>query len=247
MGISILLMDCAVGFKHKKIQPFVSSLGDWPLKYQTNNDQIHTFKANARFTIESASYSGHLSLKTYWIQSDTLFLQAEGPLGLDVGKIFVGKSRFILYNQFNNNFVSGSIDNPFLSKFFQTNLSLRELKQSILGRPPFPSAKIRLIDPINGIFSVNLGLNEYKYYVNPVTGLLEKWENIENGQVLVREQFKKYKEIDGIFIPGFIQIYLPLENERVSISYKDIELNNPIKNSIYTIEIGPKIKQLNLN
>jgi len=242
-----LIIGCAGGIKYKKVQPFITDLGDWPLKYQSNSGQIHTFKASARFTIESASYSGHFSLKTYWIQPDTLFLQAEGPLGLDVGKIFVGELRFILYNQYNNNFVSGNIDNPFFSKFLQTSFSLKELKQSILGRPPFPSSNIRLVDPTKGIFSVILGMNEYKYYVNPATGLLEKWENIENGQVLVREQFKNYKEIDDIFIPGFIQIYLPQQNERVSIFYKDIELNHPIENKIYTIEIGPKVKQLNLN
>jgi outer membrane lipoprotein-sorting protein len=243
----LLLSGCSGGLRTSISKPFLTDLQYWPQEYQRNRKLIHSFSGNARFTIESLQYSGHVSVKTYFVKPDTLFLQAEGPLGVDVGKIFIGKSRFIFYNQFENSFVSANLDNPFLGRFFQTNIPLKDLKRAIIGEPPTPVNSLKLADSNRGIFTYMIGQEEYRYIVNPQNGLLEAWEQSSGGQIEVRQEFLNYRQINDIYIPAQIKITLPQKKERITVFYKDIKLNKPVDPDVYTISINPKVKQLNLN
>jgi len=241
------LLSCTGGTKARISQPFVSDIANWPQQFEANFSKISTFEGSARLSIESPEFSGHISVKTYWISPDTFFIQAEGPLGLDIGKMYIGESRFIIYNQFENRFLSGSIDDEFLGKFLQTDIYLKDLREAILGRPLSYSIPLTLTDRNHGIFRKRIGSMDYRYVVNPATGLLESWEKLQNDRIRILEEFKNYRQIDHVYFPFLIQITLPAEQQRISVFYKEIILNNPIDSKIYTIEIGPKVKQLNLN
>lgn len=247
LSLVLFLFGCSGGIKTRITKPVVTDIADWPQQFEANFSKISTLEGDARLTIETMEFSGHISLKTYWISPDTFFVQAEGPLGLDVGKMFIGESRFIIYNQFENQYLSGSIDDKFLAKFLQTDIYLKDLRQATLGRPLIHAASLTLADANHGIFRQRIGSVDYRYVVNPVTGLLERWEKLQNDRIQVLQEFKNYHQIDQVYLPYLVQITLPREQQRISIFYKEIILNNPIDSKIYTIEIGPKVKQLNLN
>ena len=240
-------LSCSGSRKTSITKPVLTDISNWPLHFEQNYQKIHSLEGSAQLTIESADFSGHISLKIYWIQPDTFFIQAEGPLGLDIGKMFIGKSRFIIYNQFENQFLTGNVNDPYFGKFLQTDIYLKDLKQAVLGRPLTFSTSLIFADANHGVFRKRIGNKDYRFVVNPATGLLEKWESIEDNQIVIIEEFKNYKSIDDTYIPFFTQITLPIEQQRISIFYKEIILNKPIDSKIYTIEISPKVKQLNLN
>lgn len=243
----VFLFGCAAGVRTSVTKPFLTNISEWSQQFQKNYDRIQSFQGNARLTVESPQLSGHLSVEIYWIRPDTLYIQAGGPLGMDIGEMFLGRSRFIIHNQYENQFMAGDLDDPYMGKFLQTDIYLKDLKQAVLGRPLHLSSPLKLTDREGGVFRSQKGGGEYRYVVNPRTGLLESWEKLENGQVQVLQEFKNYHEIDGVYIPYLIQLTLPAEQQRISIFYKDVEINKPIDSGIYTIEIGPKVKQINLN
>lgn len=240
-------LSCTGGTKTRISLPAVTDIANWPQHFEANFAKIKTLEGSARISVETPQFAGHISLKTYWISPDTLFAQAEGPLGLDIGQMYIGESRFIIYNQFENRFLSGSIDDEFLGKFLQTDIYLKELKQAILGLPLYFSAPLTLTDKSHGIFRKRIGHIDYRYVVNPATGFLESWEKLRNDRTQIFEEFKNYHQIDDIYFPFLVHITLPAEQQRISIFYKEIVLNNPIDSKIYTVEISPKVKQLNLN
>ena len=243
----LYLLGCTGGTRTRISQPVVKDISNWPQQFEANFLKISTLEGNGRLSIETPQFSGHISLKAYWISPDTFFIQAEGPLGLDIGKMFIGESRFILYNQFENQYLSGSVNDEFLGKFLQTDIYLKDLRQATLGRPLSYLTSLTLTDPNHGIFRKRIGSVDYRYVVNPATGLLERWEKLQNDRIQILEEFKNYRQIDDVYLPYLIRVTLPLEQQQISIFYKEIVLNNPIDSKIYTIEIGPKVKQLNLN
>jgi len=241
------LFGCSGGIKTTLSKPVVKDISQWQQQYEQNFERINSFEGSARLTIESLEFSGHVSVKVYWIRPDTLFIQAEGPLGLDVGKMFIGKSRYLIYNQFNNEFLAGNIDDRYMSRFLQTDLYLKDLKPGVLGRPlDFPAA-LGLADADRGIFRKRSENYDYRFVVNPATGLLDRWEKIEDNQIIILQEFKNYRMLANIYFPYLIQITFPVQEQRISIFYKEIVLNEPINSEIYTIEINPKVKQLNVN
>jgi len=246
-GLLLLSLGCAGPLRKGVRQPFVRDISLWPEAYTQNYSKIRSFVGKARFTIESPEYSGHVGVKTYFAAPDTLFIHAEGPLGVDVGKIFIGPHRFIVYNPYNNNFVSGSLTDPYINNFLQTDIRLNELKTAAMGLLPLPSQGLRLSDPENGVFSYRREKELYRYTVNPVTGLLDKFEIVKQGKVVVLQEFKNYQKIGGLFMPALIRLTLPQKTERLSIFYQKLEVNVPIDSQTYSLLIGPKVKQLNRN
>jgi hypothetical protein len=198
-------------------------------------------------TIESPQFSGNVSVETYWTRPDRLYIQAEGPLGIDVGKIYVGSSRFIIYNQHENHFTSGSVDDPYLNRIWLTNFTLKELKFAALGYAVQAEEPLQLTDEFHGVFLSREGDIQHRFVVNPESGLLERCESIRDTKVFMQQEFKNYKIVNGFYIPQLIQITLLEQKERISVFYNDMEINKPIDPSKLVIQISPKVEQLNLN
>ncbi|RMF54916.1 MAG: DUF4292 domain-containing protein [Calditrichaeota bacterium] len=249
LGIFLLILfsGCGGGMRMMRVKSFVTKLHLWPEIYQQNFQRMDSFHGKAKLTVESQDFSGNVSVETYWVNPEHLYIKAEGPLGMDVGKMFIGKKRFIVYNQYNNFFTSGSIDDPYLNRFWQTNVSLKELKYAALGFPIHWDPAVTLVDTVNGIFITREDEIEYQYLVNPENGLLESLEVSRNNRVFLQQDFKNYRVVGGVYFPSIIQITLVDQKERVSIFYEEMEVNIPIDPEIYTIDVSSKVKQLNVN
>ena len=251
-----MLSGCAgsrqsgLGSGSSNLPPFVVSLDDWPERYRQNFENLRTFHGDARLTVESEQFGGNVDLETVWRSPDKLFLKAEGPLGLDIGKIFVGQERFIWYNQYENHYTAGNLSDPYLNRFLQTNITLEDLKYTVLGYTGQIADNVRLVDSTHGVFeSVDRYDDEisYRFVVNPKSGLLETVEALRQNRPYMRQDFRNYRIFDGIYMPGIVQVTMLDQRERVSIFYKSIKVNGPVAPHEYTIEISSKVEQLNVN
>ncbi len=218
----------------------------WPDFYIKNHQSVTSLQSKARFTIESSDFSTNFVVSLIFAKPDTLFFQAEALLGVDIGKVFVGKDRFIFYNQYENQFVAGSLNDPFQNNFLQTSIGLKQLKLAVLGDVPIPP-DLKLVDSAHGIFSALVNGEKWRYVVDLKTGELLKYEIYRNNQVVLREEFDRYRIIDGVLLPGLIRIISPGKREMVSVFHKDIKLNKRVDPGEYKIVIVPKVKQLMLS
>lgn len=244
LGMLILhFSGCTPGTIYKQPPPSFTSLNNWPDYYQKNYHRLLTMQSEALISLESPSMAMNFTVEMLYAAPDTLFIQAEGPFGIDVGKFFIGRQRFIIYNQFNNTFITGSLDDKFTSTFLETHLSLREIKNAFIGYSPLPP-QLQLVDQQHGIFAAPVNDKKYRYQVNPASGYLESLEIIRENQVLLKEEFKNYTLVEDVIIPRLTRITLPQKKEMVAIYHKNIKINSKIQRDYYAIVIGPKVKQL---
>jgi len=222
-----------------------TTLAQWPLFYQQNHLRLQSLKSEARISLESPSLATTITVALVFAAPDTLFLQAEGFLGMDLGKIFIGKDRFLFYNQFNNQFLAGSLDDPHYSTFLETNLTFRQLKNAFLGFAPLPEDLV-LVDAEQGLFSSSRDLQESRYKVNRNDGTLEWMEFYQDGQMVLKQEFKSYASYKGLLFPRITRLILPQRKEMVAILHKNIKINEAIDRNTYFIEIGPKTRQLTI-
>lgn len=244
----LLLAGCAGGRPSASpVPPFLEALEVWPDVYRQNFEKIRSFTGKARLSVESEQFSGNVSMETNWVNPERLFLKVEGPLGLDVGQIFVGANRFIWYNQYENHFISGSVNDPYLNRFMRTNITFADMKYNVLGYAGNWTEPLQLRNGMHGVFFTQIEDIEYQYLVNPETGLLENYEARREGRPFMRYDFKNYRVIDGIYVPMIIQITMIDQKERITIFYTDIALNQPVDLQKLTIQIPSKVVQLNVN
>ncbi len=246
LGILLLAWwfpSCSPVAMKKEPKLEVPTLAEWPAVYRDNFAAIRTLQSKAQINIESPELSTRFTVQFLYVAPDTLFLQAEGPFGIQVGKIFIGRERFLIYNQYNNQFIAGSLDDPYYSRFLQTDFSFQEIKNVLMGFVRLPE-NLKLLDEAHGVFGARVDGNKWRLVVNPRTGLLEKREIISGGKVVLQEEFKNYRRIDGTVIPGFVRVLLPAKRELFSVRHTHIRLNEPVPQEKYRIEIDPRVEQL---
>ncbi|RMG68384.1 MAG: DUF4292 domain-containing protein [Calditrichaeota bacterium] len=242
----LLLLGCAGTVPRPSARLSFPDLAHWLEAYQANQRRLHSLRAKARLSVESMQQSGNLTVKVLWLEPEKAYLEATGPLGLDLGKVFVGAHRFIVYNQYENHFVAGNLSDRFLNRLFETDFTFSQLKRAVVGLPLIESSRLVLVDSKHGIFLAREGERKLRYQVNPATGLLEKWELIGPEGTIVRQEFKRYRQENGIVFPALVQLTHLQRRERISLFYQKIELNVPIDEQEMRIEVPPKVKQLNL-
>lgn len=220
-----------------------ADLSMWPMAYRQNFERLKTMKNPARISVESPEYAASFDISIIYTAPDTLYMQAEGPFGIDLGKIFIGKHRFIIFNQFNNQFFSGDLDEDYYNTFLQTDLTFRQIKYAFLGYVSLPE-NLKLVDENHGIFAALVDAKKWRIKVDQKTGNLLTLEIFENNQKILTEEFKNYQNIAGVIIPRLIRIINPLKKEMVAILYKNLKINEVVDKDSYHIEIKPKTKQL---
>ena len=66
---------------------------------QTEEDELYSLEASCRISVDSEEFSGNFFANVYYIKEDSLLLSVSGPFGIQAGSLFIGKGRFIFYNQ----------------------------------------------------------------------------------------------------------------------------------------------------
>ncbi len=239
-----VLFSCSSRFQLQQSPVTISN--SWPTFAQQNTGAIHTFKGQAKLTVESPQMSGTMQVTVIWKAPDTLFLAAEGPLGINLGKVFVGEKRFIIYNEYQNQYISGALDNPYLTRFLQTSFSLNQLKSILLGIPPSGWKNLQPIREQAGLFILFQDGIKYRYHVNLRNGMLEKWEMVTASGTEMIMTLERYRQIDGVWFPRLIRLTRPRFQERMSVFYEAVTINHPISPKQYTIIVKPGVRQLNL-
>jgi hypothetical protein len=238
-----IITGCSHSVLHKPPKIELPSLAEWPTYYRQNFSRLESMQSKARITVESSEMSSHFTTNMMYSAPDVLFLEAGGPLGIDFGKFFIGKQRFILYNQYENQFLCGSLDETYYNTFLQTSLTFSQIKNAFIGYVQLPDNLV-LADDRHGIFTALIAGGRWRFVVDPNSGTLQSWEIQQNGQVVFKEEFKSYRGIDNVVIPGFVRIVNPLKPELLSVFHTDVKVNETIKPDAYHIVISPKVKQL---
>ena len=61
-------------------------------------NKINTLQASCRISVDSEEFSGNFFASVYYTQNDSLLISVSGPFGIQAGTLFIGKERFIFYN-----------------------------------------------------------------------------------------------------------------------------------------------------
>ena len=244
--IAVFYLSCTPPTLVKPGKLEYSELAAWPLVYKANFEKLMSLQGQARISVESPEGAMSFDINVIYVAPDTLFMSAEGPFGIDLGKIFMGKNRFIIYNQFNNQFFSGELDEDYYNTFLQTDLSLKQIKNAFLGYVPLPD-NLKLVDQQHGIFAAMVGDQKWRITVDRKSGTLQSLEISQDNQTILKEELQEYRSIDGIIFPKFIRLTVPDKKEMVAIFYKNFKINETVNKDLYHIEIGPKTKQLIIN
>jgi len=220
------------------------------LEHVENEQQhIQSLQAVSRITIDSKEFSGHFFAHILYRQSDSLLITVDGLFGFDVGNLFIGRDRFIFYNQLSNKFYNGSVQDFKAKRFMQFPVSISDLANIFLAKENFTIFKIIDYSIQQNSFYIDAqnGDLNYKIWIDNYTGHISKVNAYKFDQILYTREYGDFIKLDGIYFPRKITMVQPEESQAVAIYYTELKLNKEINRNKFEIKISDQAQQIDLS
>lgn len=221
-------------------------------RLEANRRKIKTFEGSGVLDIKSPKLDAKASFEIYLKKPDSLKLVIYGPFGIDIAQALVTNSEFTFYNALKNVVYKGRTDNFILKRIFHIDLSFSEMIDAFAGAVNLTD-KLRLepdefklsdkdynltyIDSLNGKQSEfviqinNLAIKEYRLYKEPDI-------------LLFQGNYSDFEVNNRVPIPYRNVIQNILENQKVIIDYRNINVNEKLNNLTLEIPSDARIKYL---
>lgn len=219
-------------------------------KLEANRRKIKTFEGSGILNVESPELEAKATFEVYLKKPDSLKFIIYGPFGIDLAQALVTQSEFMFYDVMKNVVYKGRSDNNILKKIFHIDLSFGELIDAFAGAVNLTS-KLRL-EPDKFELSDD---NYYLTYYDSLAGKQTNYE-IQIADLSIRN-YRLYKDpnillFEGIYsdfdyvnkvaIPYFTTIQNKVSNQKVTIDYRNIIVNETMNNLKLDIPSDAKIK-----
>jgi outer membrane lipoprotein-sorting protein len=210
-------------------------------------DKLKTLQASCRISVDSEEFSGNFFASINYIADDSLHISVTGPFGIQGGTLFVGKERFVFYNQITNKFYNGTIADFEDQNFFQFPLKLKDLINIFTAKEKFPSMKIKQYRIEQDYYLIESAKqsDQYIIWVDPGIGRVTRVEvsNLDgNGSI---REYSSFIKNDALYFPRKIDMVRPDKKQGISIFYTQLTLNEKIESSRFLVKIADNADQMN--
>jgi hypothetical protein len=216
---------------------------------EDQQQKITSLQAVSRITIESREFNGNFFARILYRQSDSLLITVTGFFGMEAGNLFIGRDRFIFYNQMSNKFYNGSVQDFKFRRFMQFPLPLPELSNLFLARETFTIMKIIRYTEDENLFFIEAQNGDYNYkiWIDPDTGRILKLHSYRFDQLLYTREYGDFIRINGLYFPRKIIMTQPEARQAVAVYYTELKLNQEITRDKFEIKISDKAEQIDLS
>ena len=207
---------------------------------------IKTFSGVGRITVDTPQFSGNFEAHIYAKGTDSLLVSVSGFMGTEVGKVFVGENRFIFYNQYDNQFITGLKSDFEQTQFLQFPISISMLHDVFLAQDHFTILKQETFKKLPDGYYVEVqnGSYDYRIWFDKTTLLIKKIDYMKDDEIQFTKEYKKFTVFNGFYFPRIINFVRPLEKQGMSIIFKQVTLNEPIDDQVFKIKVSDNAKQL---
>jgi hypothetical protein len=216
---------------------------------ENEQQQVKALQAVSRITIDSKEFSGHFYANILYRQSDSLLVTVNGLFGLDAGNLFIGKDRFIFYNQITNKFYNGSVQDFKSRRFMQFPLSISELSNILLGKENFTIMKIidYSVQQNSFLIKAQNGDLNYNIWIDNRTGHIFKLHAYKLDQLLFTREYGDFIRQNGIYFPRKIIMNQVEEHQSIAVYYTELKINKEINPHKFDIKISDTAQQIDIS
>lgn len=213
---------------------------------EREQQKIVSISSSSRISVDSPEFSGNFFADILYQEPDSLLIAATGPFGISAGTLFIGRERFIFYNQIANRFYTGSVDEYRERNFFQFPLKLSELLNVFAGKEHLSAMKIVEYTLQDDQFLIKSRRGDiiYEIFIEPQNGQITKLTAFNNDNILYIREYDDFIENNGIIFPRKISMIRPGENQAVSVYHTQISVNELLDKSRFQVRISDRAEQI---
>lgn len=201
-------------------------------RVRSDGERLHTLSGKGSIAFESPELSGSAFFTVAMRRPDSLLLTLEGFLGMDLGFLFVGGDRFVLYNTLENKVIEGPATSSGLRTLVPIDITPRNFIDALVGRyvAGLEDGQLMEYRIDDGLFHVTVreGNGTVQGWIDPASLLVARYTRQDStGSPLVDAETGSYVERDGVFAPRRITLAFPRSGRQVSVTYNTLTVNDP--------------------
>ncbi|MCG3118931.1 MAG: hypothetical protein ALAOOOJD_01220 [bacterium] len=238
-----------------------------------NYRRLQSFRGEGPLTIESTQVRFSAPARILILKPDSIFIKVEAALGIDAGFFFADRRQFATFSPLENLYFHGETAKVRELTLFQMDLTYDEMMSGMVGAalPPFDSTFTLMRDgdlyrfdgkrrpqrdeeiSVNGVTQyaaaeLDTAAWRVTYWVNPERGVVVKAEERDaNGDLYARQEFKRFRQVRGVWLPQLIQMQRPVLKERLTIFYNHVEVNSKMATAEFVINVPKNAKRVDLS
>jgi len=216
---------------------------------EQNNLRYRSMLAHAEISVESPTINFTAMSKIVLKKNDSLLIQIKAPFGIGAASIFIDKTKFLVYNSFENSLYFGDPQKINLKQFFPIDIKFENIFQVFSG--------IHLLDYSEND-SLAIDNNQYlvvltdrdkiqKYWIDPEKFVVTEFQltGLKN-EKLVSLEYKQFEKTNKMFLPKLIQITQSSRKTRLTILYSDRKINCPLDEKDFKFKVPDQVTRIHL-
>lgn len=221
-------------------------------RLEANRRKIKTFEGSGILKVESPKLDAKATFEVYLKKPDSLKLVIYGPFGIDIAQALVTNSEFTFYNAMQNVVYKGRVDRNILKKIFHIDLSFSELIDAFAGAVNLTD-KLRLQpdefklsdDDYHLTYHDSLAGKQSEFLIQINNLAIKKYQLYKDPNILVFEgDYSDFEINNRVAIPYKSIVQNKVNKQKVSIDYRNIEVNEELNDLTLEIPNDARIKEL---
>jgi outer membrane lipoprotein-sorting protein len=207
---------------------------------QTRQNKLHSMVGKGTVTFDSPELGGSAWFELSLKKPDSLLVAFEGPFGIDVGKLFLSRQKYVFYNSMQNRVTTGIPSSTTIRSVIPFDLTYDQILNAFSGLFAMPTNDEGLrsysIDGDRFLISFTCGGNVCDYWIDNESLLVTKYQMRDNqNRVVMDAVASSVTDQDDVQAPRRIVVKFPQDHRQLSIFYSSLTLNEPHPSFVFSI------------
>lgn len=212
-------------------------------------ESIRSLSGDLRITLDTQQYSGNFNASILVNAPDSMLVTVTGPFGLNLGKVFVSRKRFIFYNQIMDQFMKGAKQDFKGRNFLQFPVEIGDLKNIFMAQDQFEVLEKKLYETRENKYYLEAANGKYDYNIwfGAEHLMINRIEYLTDGEIEYVKEYNNWRKVNGIYFPHLVNFVRPDEKQGFSIIITKLEINKSIDPAAYKIKVPDSATQIDLS
>jgi outer membrane biogenesis lipoprotein LolB len=204
-------------------------------KLEVNRRRIKSFEGYGTIAVKSPQINNSANFRVVINKPDSIYLSIMGPFGVELAQVLVTKDDFVFYDALENTAYEGIPSNEVLQDIFHINLPFNDIIDAFVGSVNLTRNLYKMPDDykvdydqyvLTYVDSVMNTKTQYRVDIREL-GITKYYLWDSSNELALQGNYSKFNLMQGVPVPYKIEVERPLENQHISINYKNMEANNP--------------------
>lgn len=202
-------------------------------RIEANRRKIKSFVGIGTITVITKELNTKSNFRVEIKKPDSLKVSFYGPFGIDLATALVTPKDFIFFDMINNKVIKGKAKQGIIKEILKVNFPHDELIDAVTGSANLTN-KISLTPEISKVEDNKYQLVYPDSSQNIISKILIDISSLKllnlfitdlKGKINYQAEYDSFRKVDEVYIPHTINIEDKINNQKLKIEYRKIEIN----------------------